>query len=289
MRTRSTLIAGLTLLLGITPSAEAQFGRITRKAQEAVTKEAKPGCAAKFDSVVVELKGDMVTQVVAGLRASGAVKGRGGLTPQEMMRRAAQATEERNALMERHSGDLERYQERTNTHAGCMNEALDRARQERQDELQRRILSGSVDAALLQDILQATMKQQELMAAGDTAGAQKVALDLLKKQGWDAGADSAKALKACGPVPPKPAWLVTADSLNDESIRLLAEARALEQRADTVGARAAGLGAQQYAVAKERVVAYVRGDGKPGAVGCFTGAEYTALDARMSELKELLD
>jgi len=41
----------------------------------------------------------MLTRVVAGMRASGAVKGRGGMTPQEMMRRAAKATDERTAAI----------------------------------------------------------------------------------------------------------------------------------------------------------------------------------------------
>jgi len=290
MRARSTLIAGLALILAVTPSAEAQFGKITKKAQEAITKDAKPGCAPKFDDVVLELKEDALTRVVAGIRASHGLKGRGGMTPQEMMRRSAKASDERNALLEGRSNDLERYQESTNRHASCMNEALDRAREERSARLSQVITSSGVsDPQLIQDILRLTTKQQERLAAGDTAGARQAEAEMARRIGGDPQADTAKAIATCGRAPAKPAWLARADSLNEESNRLLAEARMLEQRADTLGAGTAGLGAQQFAVAEERVEAYVLSDGKPATVWCYSDVERTALGARMNELKELLD
>ena len=148
---------------------------------------------------------------------------------------------------------------------------------------------GGIDAQMMEDIQRLTMQQQERLAAGDTAGAQSAAAELMKRLGADPKADTAKAITTCGRAPAKPAWLTRADSLNEESNRLLQEARALQQRADTVGAQAAGLGEQQFAVAQERVEAYVRSDGKPGTLWCYSDAERTALGARMAELKELLD
>ena len=290
MRTRSTLIAGLTLVLGITTPAEAQFGKITKKAQEAIKKDSTPGCAAKFDSVVIELKQDVLTRVAAGIRASRNLRGRGGMTSEEMVRRSGEASNERAVLLEGRDAEFLRFQDRSRAHGNCMNDAIEQAREERSARFSQLITSSGVsDPKLMQDILRLTTQQQERLAAGDTAGARQAEAELARLAGGDPKADTTKAVTKCGRAPAKPAWLVTADSLNDESNRLLVEARMLEQRADSVGARAAGLNAQQFSVAKERVVAWVQGDGKPGRVGCFTDAERTALDARMSELKELVD
>jgi hypothetical protein len=291
MRAGSVLVAALAL--GLTPSAEAQFGKITKKAQEAITKDTqrtKPPCAVEFDSVVVELKSDMLTRVVAGLRASGAVKGRGGMTPREMVSRSGQVSNERAVLLEGRDDDFLRFQDRSIAHGNCMHDAIEQAREERSARMGELIMTaGATNSKLIEDMQRLTMKQQERLAAGDTAGARQAEAELARLAGGDPKADTTKAAATCGRAPAKPAWLVTTDSLNDESNRLLVEARMLEQRADTVGARAAGLDVQQFAMAKERVVAYVRGDGKPGVVGCFTETEHTALDARMSELKGLVD
>ncbi len=290
MRTRSTVIAGLALILAVTPSAEGQFGKLTKKAQDAITKDTTRRCAPKFDSVVVELKQDVLTRVVAGMRAARQLTGSDGVAPEELIRRSAKASDQRNALMEGRDGDLRRYQESTNTHASCMNEALERVKEERDAEMQRRMMApGGPDVQLIQDIQRLSMQYQERTAAGDTAGARKAHEELLKRLGADPKADSAKAVTTCGRAPAKPAWLTQSDSLNEESNRLLQAARELEQRRDTVGAQGAGLGGQQFAVAEERVEAYVLSDGKPGTLWCYTDAERTALDARMSELKDLLD
>ena len=56
--------------------------------------------------------------------------------------------------------------------------------------------------------------------------------------------------------------------------------------AETVGAKAAGLGEQQYAVMRERLAAYVQGQRRGARMGryVFTPEERTALERRMAEL-----
>lgn len=289
MRAAFALTAGL--VLGVTMPAEAQFGKITQKAQQAITKDTQPKkvtCAPQFDDVVIELKDDVLTRVAAGLRASRNFRGRDGMTSEELMRRSVKATEERNALMEGRDKDLERYNERVNQHSGCMNDALSQAHDERQEAMGRLLGSmGASDPQLMQDIQRLSLKQHERLAAGDTAGAQQAADSMMKRLGMDPKADTAKAIAKCGRDPAKPAWLAMADSLGEASNTLLWEARGLDQGADSVGARAAGLSAPQFFVAKERVATYVFSEGQTGM--CFTDTERTALRARLSELKGLFD
>ena len=65
--------------------------------------------------------------------------------------------------------------------------------------------------------------------------------------------DSAVAFAACGKLPPKPASLITLERLKAEVGRLNDERRDAEVEGDARAAKAAGMPADKYALARERL------------------------------------
>jgi hypothetical protein len=140
----------------------------------------------------------------------------------------------------------------------------------------------------MQDVMQMTTELQRLMAAGDTAGAVALQRAVARKYGIDPAKDSAHAVTRCGTPPRKASWHREADSLIVVSNTAMRQAQALDEQAAEAGARAAGMTAQQFAVARERLEACARANGNPSSSWRFSVTERKTLLPKLQQIRGLL-
>lgn len=302
IRLTRTMLATALLTLALPLSAHAQIGSFAKKiarkaANEAAAKaEAVSGvnsAAPTFDEQLLELNESRATAMIAGLTAARAVSAPGGANRAQLTARAGSLNEERNALLALHEADDQRWQAEERRVTSCRSIVIDSLDQAHREAMEKKAasLARSADpmsSKMVQDVIQASQEIHRLMAAGDTAGALQVQRTLGKKHGIDPAADSAHATTRCGHVPKTPAWKNEADSLLAGAQAALRLAQSLDEEAANAGARAAGMSVRQYAIARERIEAYVTANGTPSASWRYSMAERKALLPRISQLKPLL-
>lgn len=294
----SAVVAALLLLLFLPSLATAQLGALARKAASKVAGQAvgvngAGGAAPRFDDTVLELDEGRLTAVIAGLQASAAVTAPGGATRATLMQRAGAANEQRNALLEGHEKDLQRHDEEIRRVNMCTQEVLDSLSDAHNAAAAKKAAalaaSGNpMDSPVMKELMQVTMEMQKRAAAGDTAGAMQLQQALARKHGFDPAQDSLTAKRRCGSLPAKAAWHRQADSLLVVANTSLQQAQALDGQAAAAGAKTAGMTAQQFAMARERVQAYVGANGNPSSSWRYSPAERKALQPKLQQLKALL-
>jgi hypothetical protein len=266
--------------------AHAQLGGLLKKAKAAIDKSA--GAQPGFDQTVVELDGTRLGNVITGVKTGQAATGKNGASAAELHRRANAASTRRDSLLAGRDREAEHYHEVSTKTANCVrffHDSLSRRRNEDMPKTMAKL--GGYQGPAMQDLIRLATAASGKLAAGDSAAAYRLRDSMYAKMGIDLKADSAKAIAACGKVPPKPSWLAESEALLTESNEAMAEARALEEQSRSAAVKASGLTAQQYAMALERVAAFVAAKGKPVAPWKFSGTELSALGDRMSELQLL--
>lgn len=290
------LLAALTFAMPF--PAHAQFGALAKKAASKLAREgaAMSGVTTApptFDDVILELDETRLQAVIAGLNASANVTAPGGATRATLMQRAGAANEQRNALLEGHDKDLQRYDQETRRVNMCTQDVLDSLNNAHNAEMAKRaatLVAGGdpMNSAIMKEVMQMTMESQKQLAAGDTAGAIQVQRAMAKKHGFDPARDSLQAGKRCGSLPVKAAWHRQADSLLAVANASMRQAQALDEQAAAAGAKAAGMTAQQFAMARERVQAYVSASGNPSSSWRYSPAERKALLPKLQQLRAII-
>ena len=280
----------------LTPGpALAQIGGAINKAKQKATEAAVPakpaeqGCTTpQFDKDVIELTAERIDRVIKGVQAMRAETGPGGKSAAQLRDQAAAAFEERDKLLQGKEDQAARYTDAENAWQSCRSEVLDSLHRQHGPEAQQRLMqmAAGQDASALQAVMDAQTAAVNAMAQGDTIAYNKHMSAYWKAMGIDYAKDTAAADRTCK-KPVKPAWLVRADSLGPLGNKLLDDARALETRAAAKGAEIAGMGQQQFAMAQERIAAYVGSEGGTGSRWCYSAKEREALNAKMKELKAL--
>ncbi|MDH5283323.1 MAG: hypothetical protein OEW80_05520 [Gemmatimonadota bacterium] len=286
----------VALLLLLPTAAAAQIGGVInkgkKKAAEAVSPvptEQNKGCTAvKFDKDVLELMSERLDRIMKGVQAARAQVGPGGKSAAQMTEQASAAFEERDKLLEGKEEQIGRYTDAEGAWSSCRGGVLDSLKRKHGAEAQQRLMgiAASQDASSLQAIVEAQTKATEAYTAGDTITANKAMAEYYKRLGFDFAKDTAEADRICK-KPVKPAWLIRADSLGRLGNKLVEDAQALETSAVAKGAEVAGMGQQQFAIARERIFAFIESDGAPGSSWCYSPAEREALKARLKELKAM--
>jgi hypothetical protein len=292
---RALLLASLLFLAPL--PLQAQMGGLLKRAAAKVARQSAEvtgvgSAPPSFDDTVLELTEARLTAVVAGMEAAATFTGEGGATRASLVARAAAANAQRDALIETHDAEWQRLQADERRIIQCTTGIVDSLGQVRNAELEkkRRALAASADpmnTRLMQEIMQGTMEMQRHVAAGDTAAAMAVQRAMQKKLGFDPASDSAYAVTRCGRVPATPSWRLQSDSLLTLANTLMRQAQALDEQAAAAGARTAGMTAQQFAVARERIVAYANANGAPSASWRYSATERRALLPRLQQLKAL--
>jgi hypothetical protein len=76
--------------------------------------------------------------------------------------------------------------------------------------------------------------------------------------------------------------------LNRQAAALISDARSQEEKAKAAGVSATSLNSMQFAIALERIVAFVNAGGKPTGLYRFSATEVSALTAHLAELTPLV-
>jgi len=296
VRSIARLTPAVVVLAALIPHlAAAQIGgalnKAKKKASEAVvpgTAEEKGCTAPKFDMDVLELTADRIDRVMKGVQVTRTEAGPGGKTAAQMTEQANAAYAERDKLLQGKEEQIARFNDAEGRWSSCRGEVLDSLNSKHGEEAQRRLMgmAASQDASSLQAIMEAQMNASQQFAAGDTAAANKSLAEYYRRLGIDFNKDTADADRICK-KPVKPAWYVRADSLGLAGNKLVEDARGLEERAAARGAETAGMGERQFAIARERIAAFIQSDGGTSGSWCFSPAEREALKARTKELKAM--
>lgn len=295
---RPSIFAALTALAIGTSVAQAQLPSIRRKAKDAArtaTTGQPPqqrGAPPKFDNTILELNPQVVARLLKGLEARSTSRGARGLTAGELRRRSSAASEEAMNINNQHSDDRAQWVDANRNAESCVSDELSKMKEQHSQAMQQRItgMTGVATAdnvKFMQEWGAASQEASQAAATHDTAAMNRAQEKMNKLMGIDPRADSAKARATCL-VPPVPSWMRRADSLSASSDTLLLQARAAEDSARIAAAGAAGMTAEQFAMAAERAEGFValQNAGNVGSRYVFTQIEEEALRARLAELKK---
>ena len=284
----------------VSTAAAAQFPNPLRKAkekaQQAVTGQNQNAQPIKFDDVMLELTPPVINKAIAGLRVRANAKGPDGRNVVAMRRRAAELWDESVKLNENRDAEREAYTNQNGAAVNCMSEVLQGMKNDQYQALQRRFMGmtganlqgdQSPNAKFMQEYTRLSMGMSEAAAAGDTAKANKMQAEFNKLVGIDPKADSAKAKAQCN-FSPAPTWMQRAEVASDSSTVLYNQARDLERAVSDTAVRVSGLTAEQFAMANERLTAYVALSGAARGLYRFTAAEEIAIKARIVDIKPLV-
>ena len=294
-----SLTLAAALCLALATSAQAQIPNPLRRAKEKAAQALSGQPASqplKFDNVMLELNPQVVERVIAGLQARAKYRSPDGRTSAEMRRRAQELTDEAAKLNQDRGDERSEFVNKVGAAENCRSEVLSGIRQKQNDDLQRRFMGmtganlqgdQSANAKFMQEYQRIAMEVGAAAAAQDTARARKAQAEYNKLMGIDSKADTAKANVQCN-VPVPPAWMARADAADAESSRLYNEARELERVSSDTAVRVSGLGAEQFAMAVERVTAYVTVAAGARGIWKFSAIEEGALSARLAVLRPLV-
>ena len=297
LRSIARLIPAVVVLAALAPApAVGQIGGALNKAKKKATEAAVPSKPAEqqscttpqFDKDVLELTPERISRVMQGVQATRTVTGSGGLTSAQLRERASAAYAEQEKLLEGKEEQAARYNDAQSSWSSCYGATLDSINRVRYEETQKRIMAlvASQDAAALQAIMEPQARAVEQMAAGDTAGANKSLAEANRALGFNLAKDSAEANRICK-KPVKPAWLIRADSLGEVANKSLTEAWALEKQTLAKGAETSGMGERQFAIARERIAAFITVKEGQYSRWCFSPKEREALTAKQKELQAM--
>ena len=299
MRASFRLAASAAALafLGASP-ASAQFGdALKRGARRAAERAAGDRVAAAAPATSADalapatyggpLTADTLALVLRGLEAEKPLLQRRDAAAERRLEIERQRSELRHSSMD----VVDRYRANKSKQEQCSRDVMDKLEDDRgkiADARAKALAADPIAAKRFQDeMMKFSLEAQQYLARGDTAGLMKAQNALYAKHlGIDMSGDSAAIRSKCGAEPAQPQPLVD-DSLL--TIRLDAaneEVRAIEDSMQVAGARASGLSAERFALARERLLVW-KDRRATGAKG-FSAEEKALLEGRRDEIDRAL-
>jgi hypothetical protein len=252
------------LVLACTSSvAQAQLGGLLKKAIE---KKVENKVENKIEDKVAPegaappLAGDPVTagvleQVLKGL----AVEVSSGQAYEAKHAELLKKQDAWRAADEAARPDVEANSKAKSKFENCMDPLLRKAKDAADQAAQDKLLHLANDPKnqeFLKQFAALSQKVAEAQQKKDYEAVKRLTRDVEKLMGIDPAADSAAAYKTCGRPPSPTAAMVHAEALRKEADDLQEEARKLEQGRAAQAAAAAGLSADLYATARERLLTW---------------------------------
>ncbi len=173
----------------------------------------------------------------------------------------------------------------------CISNSLDKSNKQHEKELPQKMqalmTSASSNSAVIAKLQAVGKAMSDAQAKGDTPAYVKAYADYTKLLGFDIARDSAVAFAACGKLPPKPASLVKLERLEAEVARLNDERRDAEAESEARAAKAAGMPADKYALARERLWAWAAARKQKQSTRALTKDEDALFSARASDIRKI--
>lgn len=288
-RYRFALPVLLTLVMA--PPAHAQLGGLVKKAKAAATGEAarRSGATAAldgevvaFNDVVLELTDDRLTQVIRGLQASQA--NASSSSRAVLVTRRDDLANQAADLLQANSTQIDDHNRKLWQVERCRNEAFARRSDARNAQMQQKAMT---DAGFRAKVMALTTRLAEAQRKGDTAAYKTLESEARELSG-EGKADTVAVDAACGPLPAKHPIDVKIQALQAQVSDLNDQIRSAEQQATEDEAKAAGMNAQQFAMARERIIMYLARVKSNSKQRGFTMVELKALESQRSTLAGLV-
>ena len=172
----------------------------------------------------------------------------------------------------------------------CVSNSLDKSNKLHEQEMPQKMMaltSSGNNSAVIAKLEAVGKRMRDAQAKSDMPAYMRAMADYAKMFGYDPAQDSVVAFGVCGKLPTKPASMVKLEQLQAEVGRLSDERRDLENETDARAAKAAGMPADKYALARERLWAWSDARRQKKAPRVLTKDEDALFTARASDIKRV--
>lgn len=172
----------------------------------------------------------------------------------------------------------------------CISNSLDKSNKLHEQEMPQKMMaltSSGANSPAIAKLEIIGKRMRDAQAKNDMPAYMRAMTDYTKMLGFDVARDSAVAFAACGKLPAKPASMIKLEALQAEVGRLSDERRDLETETDARAAKTAGMPADKYALARERLWAWSAARKQKKTQRALTKDEDTLFSARASDIKRI--
>jgi hypothetical protein len=281
----------LAVVLGSSPVAvtTAQIGGLVKKAAGKVVQQAADKAGDKATVKKIDLKPDTFGEPFTAATLEATLKGLQATLDEKatITTRSKEVDKERADLLKKADGlerseDITRLNDAQEKYSECEHQAresADAAAQQRVAGLDAQLM---VDPAKREQLKAKMDALQKAQASGDTSALRRATEDLEKSLGVPD--KTAAVRKACGEPPKEPAWMAEQRTLRARAESLSVQLREYDKELTTVGARASGMDAQQYARQRERLATW-RALSAGSRIVTFNDTERALLDANHDRIE----
>lgn len=295
---RNALLAvTLAILVTLAPPAHGGIGGAVKSLKDKAGKAAAQKGAEKaggkagqapapdeappeFGGNLLELTSDRLDQVLKGLKAGEEAK-----RPRaDVIARRQKVEAELTSVNDKFSEAIDEANRKRNDAENCYSDALQDIGKRRNKELEQKMMS---DPALYQKYMAMAQRLGMAQASGDTATVSKLQEEMLALS-RPTRADTVAAQQKCGPLPARHPMAARLEALQHQATSFDDELRAIDEKSNESQAKASGMTARQFAMARERIEMYlasVRGNAPPRGFGAN---ELSALASHRSALEAAL-
>jgi hypothetical protein len=257
-----SIIRATVVLACVSTAAHAQLGSLIKKAAGKIENKAENKVSEK------PLEGEPLTAsaldaVLKGLSLETETKEKS-----KQLWAAIEAKSKEVTEADRATGDEpDKWHKASRDIQSCVSRSIDESNKKHEQEMPQKMMALSNDPnlpAVTAELQKATKRMDDARAKGEklTEGAgpwlayTKAMANYEKLIGFEPAKDSAVGYAKCGKPPAKPASMVKLEGLKAEVERLTEERRAAEAESGARAAKAAGMPADKYALARERLLTW---------------------------------
>lgn len=286
------LLAALAVSVAVAPPARAGFGDLVKKAKDKAAQtvagkatgtspsSAARAAAPEFTDELIELTEPRVVQVLKGLDAGNKVLA----SRAPLVKKRDQLQNEAGSLVNQYGKAMDAAREKHDEAERCWDEALSEKKSERDEQMQKRMMS---DPAMREKVMGLGLEMAQAQAAGDTATMSRIQREMAAMSG-PTKEDSLAAKQKCGPVPPLHPMEPKVQGLQKDAAAVDEQIRANDQKSVQAQTEASGLTAEQFAMARERILMWLAAQRAKSNPGAFSDAELAAMAAHRPELEAAL-
>lgn len=278
------------LVFGATP-AQAQLGGLIKKAAQ---KAAEKKVEEKVESAMpaTPLAGEPVTEATLDALLQGLSVELETRDNAKQLWTAFEARSRDLTEAERAAGnEPEVWEKARGAVEGCVENSLDRSRDQHEKEAPQKMMMltapGKDNTALIAKLEALGKRMTDAHAKGDIPAYTAAVADYMKMLGFDVAKDSAAAFATCGRIPPKPASVVRIERLKAEVDTLSEKRRVAEVEGEARAAKAAGMPADKYALARERLWVWNEARKRKQASRALTKEEEALFSARALDITRI--
>ncbi len=291
LRLTSTVFALLALCAA---PADAQLGGLLKKAaKKAAENKVENKIEDKVESATAKpLGGDPLTEATLDALLKGLSLERETQDKTKQLWTAIDAKAKEVTEAERVAGnEPDAWRGASRDVERCISNSLDKSNKQHEKELPQKMqtlmASANSNPAVIAKLQAVGKSVSDAQAKGDMKAYERAFTEYMKMFGMDVAKDSAVAFAACGKLPPKPASLVALERLQAEVTRLSDERRDAEVESEARAAKAAGMAADKYALARERLWAWSAARKQKQAARALTKDEDALFSARAADIKKI--